>query len=144
MLGAAATLASPPPPPAGASLPDLLQRLDVGALDPGVAPAVAHAALLAQAADRAVGGLPSALVTATQGVMRSNVMAAVEVLKVFWRAAGGAQGGVPHLAPDKASRFRAALAKQHRAYVLCGCMSCRNKRCAQVGSVYVGAGAGTR
>ena len=117
VLGAPAAPPAPAPPPAGATLPELVSRLDVGALSPAVPPASAHAALLSlSAGPLAAEGPPSGLVAATQGVMRSNVMAAVEVLKVFWRAAC-ADGAVPHLPPDKAARYRTALAKQHRAYV---------------------------
>ncbi len=112
-----------------ASLPVLLDRLDVGCLDdPPVDPDRALAALGEGTAGGALGGGalggPSGLVAATQGLMRSNVMAAVEVLKVFWKAAGAAGGaggqlgaGGLHMAPDKAARYRTALSKQHHTYV---------------------------
>lgn len=118
MLGSTTPPPIPPAHQAGTTLPALLRRLDVAALDPAVPAPVAVEALLSHAVDaHSSAGGQSGLVAATQGVMRSNVMAAVEVLKVFWRVAGGEAGAAPHLAPDKAARYRSALSKQHRACV---------------------------
>lgn len=117
--------------PTDMSLPALLERLDVGCLDdPPVDPVLALAALhegtTGGVLEGPAAGAPSALVVATQGLMRSNVMAAVEVLKVFYKAAGVGGGGGEdteqlHMAPDKAVRYRTALSKQHHTYVVfCG------------------------
>lgn len=119
MLGAAAPAPALPQTPPGATLADLVTQLDVGALRLTLKPAQANAALQTHALGGAAAEGPrSGLVAATQGVMRSNVMAAVEVLKVFWRAACAEGAASLHLPPDKASRYRNALAKQHRAYVV--------------------------